>query len=70
MYCNYRVKASMALFQKTSTALAAALATVRLNQRPFSMSWSICSIECGEIPSSRNPGISGIDALLIRISFT
>jgi hypothetical protein len=42
----------------------------QLNQRPLSISWSICSIECGEIPSSRNPGISGIDALSIRISST
>jgi hypothetical protein len=34
------------------------------------MSWSISSIECGEIPSSPIPGMSGDDALSICISST
>jgi hypothetical protein len=40
------------------------------NQRLLSMSWSISSIECGEIPSSPIPGMSGDDVLSICISST
>ena len=32
--------------------------------------WSIASTECGEIPSSINPGISGDDTVSICISST
>ena len=32
--------------------------------------WSIASAECGEIPSSTNPGISGDDTVSICISST
>ena len=32
--------------------------------------WSIASTECGEIPSSPNPGISGDDTVSICISST
>src|SRR4029077_18908401 len=34
------------------------------------MSWTISSIECGEIPSSPIPGMSGDDVLSICISST
>jgi hypothetical protein len=32
--------------------------------------WSIASTECGEIPSSTNPGFSGDDTVSISISST
>jgi hypothetical protein len=35
-----------------------------------SIFWSIASTECGEIPSSINPGISGDDTVSICISST
>jgi hypothetical protein len=35
-----------------------------------SIFWSIASTECGEIPSSINPGISGGDTVSICISST
>jgi hypothetical protein len=35
-----------------------------------SIFWSIASTECGEIPSSTNPGISGDDTVSICISST
>jgi hypothetical protein len=46
------------------------LVSAFFNQRLLSMSWSISSIECGEIPSSPIPGMSGDDALSICISST
>jgi len=32
--------------------------------------WSIASTECGEIPSSTNPGISGDDTVSVCVSST
>ena len=36
----------------------------------LTISWSISSIECGEIPSSPSPGVSGLGVLSICISST
>jgi hypothetical protein len=36
----------------------------------LTMTWSISSIECGAIPSSLSPGMSGLDVLSICISST
>ena len=51
-------------------SLSTEFASVFFNQRLLSMSWSISSIECAEIPSSPNPGMSADDVLSICISST
>jgi hypothetical protein len=46
----------------------------RLTEEPHppfdNIFWSIASTECGEIPSSTNPGFSGDDMVSICISST
>ena len=46
------------------------LASLSVCQWLPTMSLSISSIECGEIPSSPSPGMSGLDVLSICISST